>query len=547
MDDDNKFKISKNSGHGTTHKIRNALNFTDSKKWKKFSSRRLALIDHFGLSERKASEQDDNIKQIANILRSEFNYPWGSTSDFEKLVTAAVQSVRRNRKRSKKKTLSRINSSTDTNKSITTSSSTIRFNNTIQSSTSTSSSISSMDYSKPTPNKIATLLIGNNNNNSLSSSSASSSDNDDSNENMIHSASTTFSPVFSPSQLIAKTNSSVGTNNTFILPKQPLNHRLGSTSNSMVTLPLPTISNSSSSLTNNNNNNNIHEPIKSMLRALIKINLSEHIKNGFDQSRIPFNLKQNLLSNIQQSTSLLSTIESYDSQNAQQFANLETLGQTSIRASISLVIERYFVMTLKDSLLGMLRVKSSSQDYIDKITENLFNDIVIDILQSIDPILLQSSIQPVSNKIKIFNLIIGSLVKDFGFDSVLSPLNDIIQILIKLEYQDIQNNNNNNNLNGLNMLSSVSLQVNETPAPAQAPAPISSLLSTSPQPTITNGTTMEKLPSVALFDDIIKRISTKNDAPKINSIKPLNILPKTNLSMKSSFENGNLPQPIHQF
>lgn len=41
---------------GTTHRIREQLNFSDDKKWKQFSSRRLELIDKFNLSERKASE-----------------------------------------------------------------------------------------------------------------------------------------------------------------------------------------------------------------------------------------------------------------------------------------------------------------------------------------------------------------------------------------------------------------------------------------------------------------------------------------------------------
>ncbi|KAL3237666.1 uncharacterized protein RNJ42_00653 [Nakaseomyces bracarensis] len=93
----------KHSKNGTTHKIREQLNFIDEKKWKRFSSRRLELIDKFQLSQFKASEQDLNIKQIANILRTEFGYPVTYSSEFEKLVTAAIQSVRRNRKRSKKK------------------------------------------------------------------------------------------------------------------------------------------------------------------------------------------------------------------------------------------------------------------------------------------------------------------------------------------------------------------------------------------------------------------------------------------------------------
>ena len=89
------------SANGTTYKIRESLQFLDNKKWKLFSTRRLELIDRFKLFEKKASEQDCNIERIANILRTEFDYSIEHQVDFEKLVTAAVQSVRRNRKRSK--------------------------------------------------------------------------------------------------------------------------------------------------------------------------------------------------------------------------------------------------------------------------------------------------------------------------------------------------------------------------------------------------------------------------------------------------------------
>ena len=38
------------SSSGTTHKIREVLNFKDEMKWKRFSNRRLELIDKFKLS-----------------------------------------------------------------------------------------------------------------------------------------------------------------------------------------------------------------------------------------------------------------------------------------------------------------------------------------------------------------------------------------------------------------------------------------------------------------------------------------------------------------
>lgn len=87
---------------GVTHSIREKLNFLDERLWKRFLARRLELIDTLDLSSRKASEQEDEIKKVAEILRLEFKYGPEYFPDFDKLVRAAVQSVRRNRKRSTK-------------------------------------------------------------------------------------------------------------------------------------------------------------------------------------------------------------------------------------------------------------------------------------------------------------------------------------------------------------------------------------------------------------------------------------------------------------
>lgn len=87
---------------GVTHAIRARLNFLDERLWKRFSARRLELIDTLDLSSKKASEQEELIKNVADALRVEFNYSPEYFRDFDKLVRAAVQSVRRNRKRSSK-------------------------------------------------------------------------------------------------------------------------------------------------------------------------------------------------------------------------------------------------------------------------------------------------------------------------------------------------------------------------------------------------------------------------------------------------------------
>lgn len=87
---------------GVTHSIRERLNFLDERLWKRFLARRLELIDTLDLSLKKASEQEDEIKKVAETLRLEFKYEPEFFPDFDKLVRAAVQSVRRNRKRSTK-------------------------------------------------------------------------------------------------------------------------------------------------------------------------------------------------------------------------------------------------------------------------------------------------------------------------------------------------------------------------------------------------------------------------------------------------------------
>ncbi|KAI5963568.1 uncharacterized protein KGF55_002448 [Candida pseudojiufengensis] len=84
---------------GVTQSIRQKLNFLDDRVWKKFSARRLELIDHLNLEKFKASEQDLQIKRVAETLRAEYGYDSIYKEDFRKLVQAGIQSVRRNRKR----------------------------------------------------------------------------------------------------------------------------------------------------------------------------------------------------------------------------------------------------------------------------------------------------------------------------------------------------------------------------------------------------------------------------------------------------------------
>lgn len=205
------------SANGTTQKIRNQLQFLDNKKWKLFSTRRLELIDRFKLFEKKASEQDCNIERIANILRTEFDYSIEHQLDFEKLVTAAVQSVRRNRKRSKnltggssseteekdKKTatapsspsLTRIKTETHSNGGFSIPSASSNTNNKVNKIARSPSSSFSSGFAKPEHNKgSVTVSVAVSQRNGSSSNGGS-----DSESNKMSSPS--LSPANSPLQL----------------------------------------------------------------------------------------------------------------------------------------------------------------------------------------------------------------------------------------------------------------------------------------------------------------------------------------------------------
>lgn len=85
---------------GLTTQLRNEINvFKDEKIWKQFTARRLNLIETEGLYKKKAKEQDAEIVGVTKILMEEFNIGPDKSGNVNKLVKAAIQSTRRNRKR----------------------------------------------------------------------------------------------------------------------------------------------------------------------------------------------------------------------------------------------------------------------------------------------------------------------------------------------------------------------------------------------------------------------------------------------------------------
>ncbi|CAI4060268.1 Vhr2p SKDI_05G1420 [Saccharomyces kudriavzevii IFO 1802] len=395
-------KTGKYNGYGTTHKIRAQLNFNDEKKWKKFSSRRLELIDSFGLSQHKASEQDDNIKQIATILRCEFEYPETSGAEFEKLVTAAVQSVRRNRKRSKKKLLC-------SKKKI------------------TSSKVHKIPLSPPSSSNVGS---------SCSASNASSSDEEASlKEEPRGPTLPTLNTMKSAKLTPYPSERSLPPVSTHMCPLLEKNSSpfLGSDMpNGGRTLRKLEIDTQPS--TNGHNydfivrslivdivNNTIPLPEQIQRDKFIRPNLTE--KKG-RQSRLVIsnNLRKLILSKIHNSRTCLDI--SKDEKHLDFFTNLEILGQSSLRASISFVVESSF-SHLPPSTRKYLTGRLSSIDFLSVLSQRLFTPATRQIFADLS----QEKIQ-----VRVLDLILGSLVKDYGFDASLAPINEIIYHMTLHQY-----------------------------------------------------------------------------------------------------------------
>lgn len=407
-------KTGKYTGYGTTHKIRAQLNFNDEKKWKKFSSRRLELIDSFGLSQHKASEQDDNIRQIATILRSEFEYPDTFSAEFEKLVTAAVQSVRRNRKRSKKKLL-------DSKKKI------------------ARGKVQKIPLSPPSSSNMGSCSASN-----ASSSDEEASVKEEPAEHALPSLNTitsqkllpypngrTLPPVPTQVRSLLKKNASLLRD-----PSAPYAHGGDEKLQKFDIEDQPLESDQeydfiAKSIIVEIVNNAIPLPEQTQRDKFIRPNLTE--KKGC-QSKVVIsnNLRKLILSKIHNSRTCLEM--SKDERNLDSFANLETLGKNSLMASISLVVENSF-SHLPSSTKQYLTERLSSIEFLTILSQRLFMPATRQLFADLS----QEKIQ-----VRVLNLILGSLVKDYGFDASLAPINEIIYHMTLHQYPLVCSNKQSN-------------------------------------------------------------------------------------------------------
>lgn len=458
----------KHSKNGTTHKIREQLNFVDEKKWKRFSSRRLELIDKFQLSQFKASEQDLNIKQIANILRTEFGYPVTYSSEFEKLVTAAIQSVRRNRKRSKKKSFM-VNGGNNTTGNY---------------STSDEDPVSRMTSPvgvmlQQQPMSPSAMSTGTNNTQVLGGHpmmvqqsvipvqvpvpvSLQQQQQQQQPEVMFQQPQPQQGPPalslpqpHDPSMRFARATTPLHDNKfgRMLSPLSAASPPSRPLSNQVRVLPPPSVT----TVTHNNGRSQKYDDlIKGIIADLVNntVPLSEQAmkdNNGLAMrlsefgraenmdkaqeptlSGIPFFLREKIILQIQKSKTCADLANTQGSM--ELYTNLLTLGEMAIRTSVAFLVERFFSNMLSMSM-EYISKKSMSDENMANLCLKLFSPAVRTNLSNLPMHEVQ---------IKTLWLLAGAIVKDFGFDPCLYPLSEAIHHLIMTQYPLTNQNGSSN-------------------------------------------------------------------------------------------------------
>ncbi len=383
---------------GFTRAIRSKLNFTNDSQWKKFSARRLELIDSMALSTKKASEQDEEIKNVANTLRIEFGFPDDALEDFDKLVKAAIQSARRNRKRLNKNK-NQADPVKDKQSSKKTPRTRSRSNGTRANSTTTGND--DMDIDEPLPSqqvptspchsgsssrtrekkKHRFVVYTSDNNGTDARLSADENLSDivvSQKRRRAHSKSHTYTPSrFSDNSSIDDTNMNVNSTQKHSVP-------IGSLVNNKF-------------------------PVRQSLPSISSLTVET------PTTRIQSS-KQKLLLYLRRSRSCASP-EKLASE------NLGFLGSSAISATVAFVMERYF-SNLAPFSIEKLRSKLVSDASLSAIVRNLN-------LLPTNP-----TIECNDHKLtaKYFRFLIGSCIRDFGFDNVIFALSDIFHEILNEEY-----------------------------------------------------------------------------------------------------------------
>ncbi|KAG7191767.1 uncharacterized protein KQ657_002732 [Scheffersomyces spartinae] len=450
---------------GVTHAIRQRLNFTDERLWKRFSARRLEMIDTMELLTKKASEQEDEIKEVADSLRKEFEYPEEYFGDFDKLVRAAVQSVRRNRKRSSNSRRKDKTSSGDQNQ------------NQLCVDDSTSTPYKRQKIAAMTDVKPSALSNSNAPTETASSDLAQSlsfvseiahlkTDINNTIFDLNYSKSKSFSPQDRSRAIMDNMiRPRVGGVTSFILTpgvRTPTSTR-GSATPIPPPPPLPgttttgTTTTISASKLSSGSNNGGTPPATQVTRvghllpplANVRINSSSELPNGSGvvlngssliDGRSTTNgvvMGQTALPSVPYKpdvTGARRTLQRYMeasktcSEDRGDNSNIRTLGKACIESGIAYLFAHLF-QRVDGSLIEYLRLKLTLTTSSEKI------------LKSMDPLIVSTIGKQDTETVSLtLNRIIGCCVKDFGFERILMPLCELIYGLIIDDYAAVLRN-----------------------------------------------------------------------------------------------------------
>ena len=386
----------------STKELRRSLALEDQGTWKRFTERRRQLLSTFSLGEQRASSQNDDIVRVADVLRTEFHYPLTARALFEKLVIAAVQSIRRNKKRAVHRQEVRAASKGSVD------------------GVDRPSKIVKHKVAKP--KVIAALPEPINPIRPLPSLPGFSHIDTTSHTTELHvSANQSIENLSSPHS----PTPTHPTRTTWEQPSQLLRNVrepdlvrrvLSDIVNTVVPLheqrrgSWHTEPDLSGFLTGN------HRDMESMLPMETK-------------QEIPFSLKEKLLQNIERSKTCSEVVNS--PRTIGEFSVLASLGKSSYNTALTFVIEKF--TAAQQNSLDILSDEAASMAFASDVCTSLF--------RSASKVDVKTALGEESRCALLF-IAVGSLIKDFGFDSVLYPLCELVMQLIMIKHPIRERSNN---------------------------------------------------------------------------------------------------------
>lgn len=416
--DGNTHSKSPNSSNGTTSVIRKKLKFTDELLWKQFSSRRLQLVESLSLSSKKASEQDEEIKICANTLMNEFHFPESTLPEFDKLVRLAIQSVRRNKKRSEKRLASKLETFTSDDEQFTQNMKRIKFDSSSSSippnsRDSNKFGFSEHDDSTHNLDLLSTILLEEEKNKKLHETSDNfissnySSENDAANVNLTH----------------VDNNKSI--DNMLVTPKE---------SSNIIDFSLITSNNANKDPAKESENIDSRIAVDSLVGPVIQDSDKLPSIKKLDENPEFSNAAQKILYSIKNSKCCyeFSKLSGNEYSRTRNYDLLEEFGSACINSAVLYTLEKWFDHLLPDSS-SYIKLRLKSDLTLGLIVKNL-DKASIEVNRLSDFVASQ-----------LFKKLIGGCIKDFGFNSILNPLCDIFHSIITKDYPIIAKDQLNKN------------------------------------------------------------------------------------------------------